>query len=201
MALTRINNQALPTGTVLQVKSTNFNNALTYGSSDSTGVATNVTNGFSVIPSQIYVNITATKANSKFLIQFDGNASSSNDTLYGDWIIGWGFVVDPAGGTSWTQIGHGTNTTNANNVKFFSSRADASGGGNDAWHAMQLAGSYLYSSTVSAGTTLRFAIEYFHYDNASHETLRINNRSAGLAGNEVYTGGMATTLSVTEIAG
>jgi hypothetical protein len=115
-------------------------------------------------------------------------------------IGGWGFVVDPAGGTSWSQIGHGTNTSNANNVKFYVSRAGASGTGNDAWHSMQLSGNYLYTSTTSAGATLRFAIEYFHYNHSSHATLRINNRSAGLAGDYVYMGGMATTLSVTEIA-
>lgn len=191
----------LPSGSVLQVVSVNFDDALTYGSSDSSGAATGLVGGFSVIPSEIYVNITAKKANSKYLIQFDGNLSASNDSTYGDWIGGWGFVVDPAGGTSWTQIGHGTNATNSNNVKFFSSRAGPTGTGNDAYHSMQLSGNYLYTSSASLGATLRFAIEYFHYDNAGHETLRINNRSSPASGNQTYEGNMATTLSVTEIAG
>jgi hypothetical protein len=192
----------MPTGTTLQTVSTNFTDILSISSSDSTGVATGVTNGFSFVPSQSYVNITAKKSNSKYLIQFDGNASASTETSYGDWIVAWGFIVDPAGGTSWTQIGSGTNVSNSNNVKFYASRADASGGGNDGWHSMQLCGNYLYTSTVSAGTTLRFAIEYFHYDASAHETMYINRRTSDSGGgNAAYQGGMATTISVQEIAG
>lgn len=191
----------LPSGSMLQVVSVNFNDVLTYGSSDSSGAATGLVGGFSVIPSEIYVNITAKKANSKYLIHFDGNLAASNESVYGDWIGGWGFVVDPAGGTSWTQIGHGTNTSNSNNVKFFVSRAGPTGTGNDAYHSLTASGNYLYASTASVGATLRFAIEYFHYDGSGHETLRINNRSGGAAGNYPYNGQLATTLSVTEIAG
>ena len=106
---TTVPSSKLPTGTALQTVSTNFNDIISIGSSDSTGVATGLTGGFSFMPDESYVNITAKKANSKYLVQFDGNASASNDTTYGDWIGGWGFVVDPAGGTSWTQIGSGTN--------------------------------------------------------------------------------------------
>ena len=198
---TTVPSSKLPTGTALQTVSTNFNDIISIGSSDSTGVATGLTGGFSFIPDESYVNITAKKANSKYLVQFDGNASASNDTTYGDWIGGWGFVVDPAGGTSWTQIGSGTNPSNLNNIKFYSSRSDASGQGNDGYHSIQLCGNYLYTSTASAGTTLRFAIEYFHYDNSDHATFYINKKSSGTSGTATYQGGMATTISVQEIAG
>ena len=190
-------------GMPLQIQNTNFTDHLSYGSSDSTGAATGVTNGFSVIPSNIYVNVTAIRSNSKYFCMFDGNAGCSADsTALGDWIGGWGFVVDPAGGTSWTQFGSGTNTSNTNNVKFFSARADASGGGNDTWWSMQLCGNAMYTSTAAAGATLRFAIEYFHYDGVHHETMYINRRttSGAQAGNSAYQGGLATSLTVWEIA-
>ena len=83
---TTVPSSKLPTGTALQTVSTNFNDIISIGSSDSTGVATGLTGGFSFIPDESYVNITAKKANSKYLVQFDGNASASNDTTYGDWI-------------------------------------------------------------------------------------------------------------------
>ena len=190
-------------GMPLQIQNTNFTTHLSYGSSDSTGVATGVTNGFSVIPSNIYVNVTAVRSNSKYFCMFDGNASTSADsTALGDWIGGWGFVVDPAGGTSWTQFGSGSNPSNLNNLKFFSARADAAGAGNDTWWSMQLCGNAMYTSTAAAGATLRFAIEYFHYDHAHHETLYINRRanSAAQSGNNAYQGGLATSLTVWEIA-
>jgi hypothetical protein len=189
-------------GMPLQVQNTNFNTHLSYGSADGTGVATGVTGGFSVIPSNIYVNVTAVRSNSKYFCMFDGNSSTSADSTLGDWIGGFGFVVDPAGGTSWTQFASGTNTSNTNNIKFFSARADASGAGNDTWWSMQLCGNAMYTSTAAAGATLRFAIEYFHYDYTTHETLYINRRStsSAQAGNASYQGGLATSLTVWEIA-
>lgn len=189
-------------GMPLQIQNTNFTDHLSYGSSDSTGAATGLTNGFSVIPSNTYVNVTAIRSNSKYFCMFDGNASCSAETAVGDWIGAWGFVVDPAGGTSWTPLGSGTNTSNTNNVKFFASRADASGAGNDNWWSMQLCGNAMYTSTAAAGASLRFAIEYFHYDGAGHETMYINRRanSGGQAGNSPYQGGLATSLTVWEIA-
>ena len=57
-------------GMPLQVQSTNNNTHLSYSSSDSTGVATGISSGFSVVPSEFYVNITALKANSKYLCIF-----------------------------------------------------------------------------------------------------------------------------------
>ena len=187
-------------GMPLQIQNTNFTDHLSYGSSDSTGAATGVTNGFSVIPSNIYVNVTAVRANSKYFCMFDGNMTSSTESSIGDWIGGWGFVVDPAGGTSWTQFGSGTNTTATSNVKFFTSRADASGAGNDNYWSMQCNGNAMYTSTAAAGASLRFAIEYFHYDASNHETLYINRRGGVETGVNVYRGGLASSLTVWEIA-
>jgi hypothetical protein len=209
MALTKLNNQSLtavtsaglPSGTVLQVASTNFDDRLTYTSNDNSGVNTSLGSGWSIIPTQSYVNITAKKDNSKFLIGFDGNISCSTDGNIADWIAGFGMVVDPAGGTSWTQIGSGQNNTVSNNRKFFKSRADVTtAAANDGYWKMPLSGSVLYTSSVTAGATLRFAIEYFHYVHATHQNLVINSVS-GLDGNETYSGSLATTISVTEIAG
>ena len=209
MTLTKLNNQSLtavtsaglPAGSVLQVVSTNFDDRLTYTSNDNSGVNTSLGSGWSIIPTQSYVNITAKKDNSKFLIGFDGNISCSTDGNIADWIAGFGMVVDPAGGTSWTQIGSGKNNTVSNNIKFFKSRANVvTSAGNDGYWKMPLSGSVLYTSSVTAGATLRFAIEYFHYVAATHLNLVINSVS-GLDGNETYSGSLATTISVTEIAG
>lgn len=209
MSLTKLNNASLsavtsaglPAGTVLQVVSTNFNDRLTYTSNDNSGVNTSLGSGWSVIPTQSYVNITSKKANSKFLIGFDGNTGTSTNGNIADWIGGFGMVVDPAGGTSWTQIGSGQNSTVSDNIKFFKSRAAVdTAAANDGYWKMQLSGSVLYNSSVSAGTTLRFAIEYFHYHSSTHQNLLINSVS-GLDGNETYGGSLATTISVTEIAG
>ena len=60
----------------------------------------------------------------------------------------------------------------------------------------------MFTSSAAAGATLRFAIEYFHYDNSNHQTMYINRRpnSGSNAGNEAFQGGLATTLTVWEIA-
>ena len=98
----------IATGSPIQVQSTNNNTHLSYGTGDGTGVATAITD-FSVVPSEFYVNITALRANSKYLCIFDGNVSASTNVTLGDGINGFGFLVDPAGGTSWTQFGSGSN--------------------------------------------------------------------------------------------
>jgi hypothetical protein len=210
MALTKLNNASLsavtsaglPAGTVLQVVSTNFNDLLTYTSDDNSGAAGSLGGGFSVIPSQSHVNITSKKANSKFLVGFNGNMTCSTDSNIADWIGGFGMVVDPAGGTSWTQIGSGQNTNTSDNVKFFRSRADVTtAAANDTFWQMPLSSSVMYTSSVSAGTTLRFAIEYFHYVATQHQNLLINQINSGHGGTAPYAGTCATTVSVTEIAG
>ena len=189
-------------GMPLQVQSTNNNTHLSYSSSDSTGVATGVSSGFTVVPSEFYVNITALKANSKYLCIFDGNVSVSNNTTAGDGVNGFGFLVDPAGGTSWTQFASGLNSTNADNIKFFISRLSPTGGGNDSYFSLALNGNAMFTSSAAAGATLRFAIEYFHYYHAGHQTMYINRRanSSSLSGDSTFQGGLATTLTVWEIA-
>ena len=190
-------------GMPLQVQSTNNNTHLSYGSGDGTGAATGFSNNdFTVVPSEFYVNITALRANSKYLCIFDGNCSVSTDVLLGDGINGFGFLVDPAGGTSWTQFASGSNSSNADNIKFFSTRLSPTGGGNDGYFSLALNGNAMYTSSAAAGATLRFAIEYFHYDNGNHQTFYINRRggSGAQAGNAAFQGGLATTLTVWEIA-
>ena len=189
-------------GMPLQVQSTNNNTHLSYSSSDSTGVATGLSSGFTVVPSEFYVNITALKANSKYLCIFDGNVSVSNNTTAGDGVNGFGFLVDPAGGTSWTQFASGLNSTNADNIKFFISRLSPTGGGNDSYFSLALNGNAMFTSSAAAGATLRFAIEYFHYYHAGHQTMYINRRanSSSLSGDSTFQGGLATTLTVWEIA-
>ena len=189
-------------GMPLQVQSTNNNTHLSYSSSDSTGVATGISSGFSVVPSEFYVNITALKANSKYLCIFDGNVTVSNDTTAGDGVNGFGFLVDPAGGTSWTQFASGLNSSNADNIKFFISRLSATGGGNDSYFSLALNGNAMYTSSAAAGATLRFAIEYFHYYHSGHQTMYINRRanSSAQSGDSTFQGGLATTLTVWEIA-
>jgi hypothetical protein len=192
------------TGHVLQVVSNTFNNRLSYGTSDSSGAATGVVNGFSIIPSQCHTDITAKGANSKYLVMFDGNIGTTADGTNGtgDWIGGIGLVVDPAGGTSWTQIGSGTNTTNTNNIKFFHTRGSATATGDDPFHHLQMSHNTMYTSSVSAGTVLRFGAEYFHYDvDALHANLIINRTSNNGDGNSSYQGGNSTTITVMEIAG
>ena len=189
-------------GMPLQVQSTNNNTHLSYGSSDSTGVATGISSGFTVVPSEFYVNITALKANSKYLCIFDGNVSVSNNSATGDGVNGFGFLVDPAGGTSWTQFASGSNTTNTDNIKYFISRLSPTGGGNDSYFSLALNGNAMFTSSAAAGATLRFAIEYFHYYHAGHQTMYINRRanSSSLSGDSTFQGGLATTLTVWEIA-
>ena len=195
------NTQGVNYGTVLQVVSTNFSTQLSYGSGDGSGQS--LTGTFSIIPTATYVNITSKLPNSKFLIIGNGNLSASTDANLGDWIGGYGIVVDPAGGTSWTRIGSGLQggSSTPNNKKFFLSRVGAYTGGNDGYYSMPMSINYMYSSSVGAGTTLRFAIEYFHYYNGNHTTLYINRTSANNT-TEVYayTGGLSTTFTVMEVA-
>lgn len=192
-------------GAILQIQSTNWNAVLNYAAADGTGQ--NLSGGWSVIPTNNYVNITTTSTNSKLMIMFDGNLAPGNGNNYSDWIGGWGFVADPAGGTSWARIGSGQNSGYPNNVKFFSSRANTYQGapGSDAYWAMPANGNYLYSPSVAAGTTIRVAVEYFNYANATaHANLVINtsysNSGSLNSGNNPYNGGFATTLTVFEVA-
>ena len=130
-------------GTALQTVSTNFTDILSIFSSDSTGVATGVTNGFSFVPDNPS-EPAVKKSNSKYLIDFDGNTLPQTTALM---VTGlWLGVFLLTCGEPLTQIGSGTNSSNSNNVKFYASRADASGAGNDGWHSMQLCGNYLYTS-------------------------------------------------------
>jgi hypothetical protein len=189
-------------GHVVQVVSNNLQTPLAYSAANGSGQAS-VTNGWTVIPSELHTDITAKLANSKFFVQFDGNMSAGGGNLYGDWIGGFGLLVDPAGGTSWTIIGSGDNGAATTNRKFFISRASADGAGNDSYPQISLNASYLYNSSVSAGATLRFAVEYFHYYHATyHPTLYINrSQSATNSGSSnAYQGASATTLTVMEIA-
>ena len=190
------------TGHVIQVVSNTFNDRLSYGAADGSGAATGVTNGFTIIPTYTHTDITAKGTNSKFLMLFDGNIGTTADGTNGtgDWIGGIGLVVDPAGGTSWTQIGSGVNTSNADNIKFFQSRGGTTATGNDPFHHHQMSHNVLYTSSVSAGTTLRFGAEYFHYDTAVHNNLIINRIPNDQMGDQVYSGGSATTITVMEIA-
>ena len=187
---------------VIQVVSTNFNTQLSYGSADGSGQT--LTGTFSIIPTATYVNISSKLANSKFLIMVNGNMTSSNESNLSDWIGGYGLVVDPAGGTNWTRIGSGLQggSANPNNKKFFLTRASPYTSGNDAYWTMPVSINFVYNSSVAAGTNLRFAVEYFHYDNGSHEILYIN-RTAANNTTEVYsyTGGLATTITVMELIG
>jgi hypothetical protein len=189
----------LPAGSILQVVSTNWNDKKSYGTADGSGQS--LTNGFSVIPSEGHVDITAQGDNSKFYVVWNTNSTSTGDSSLADWIGGYGLVVDPAGGTTWTRIGSGQNSTAVNNVKFFSTRASMYGdAGNNTFWVLQGNGSYLYTSTVSSETTLRFAVEYYHYDNAEHGTLLINRNENDGTGNEPFRGSFASTISVMEVA-
>jgi len=185
-------------GNILQVVSTNWNDRKVYANGDGSGQTLSA--GFTVIPSEGYVNITATASNSKYYVIWDTNSSASGSEQT-DWIGGAGLVVDPAGGTSWARIGSGQNAGQGANVKYFSSRAWPSATlTNDSFWVMQSHGSYLYTSSVSAGNTLRFAVEYFHYDNAGHPELLINRNPNNSTGSNVYDGGFASTITVMEVA-
>lgn len=196
----------MPSGSVIQVQSTNWNTPVSYTSASGTGQT--LGGGFSVIPTNNFVNITTKVANSKLMFAFDGNmaAYQAGSPNYSDWIGGWGFVADPAGGTSWSRIGSGQNTGYPNNVKFFSSRATTYQGigGGDAYWIATCNGNYIYSPSVAAGTTVRVAVEYFTYAGSSHGTLVINTNATNSGnlnnGGDVYQGGFATTLTVFEIA-
>ena len=208
LASNAVTSAKLASGAVIQVQSTNFNTELNVGSSDGTGQAT-INTDFSFIPSASYVNITALENNSKYMITFNGNMTAVPGPSYSlsDWIGAFGFVVDPAGGTNWTPIGGGENNNTANNVKYFSSRSspfyDNDTVGGDGYWKQAIGGNYLYTSSVNAGTTLRFAIEYFSYDNSYHESMMINRGNSGgsssSGGNRAYQGSNATTLTVMEI--
>jgi len=186
-------------GNILQVVSTNWNDQKIYANGDGSGQT--LTAGFTVIPSEGYVNITATASNSKYYVIWDTNSSASG-TQQSDWIGGAGLVVDPAGGTSWARIGSGQNAGQGANVKYFLSRAwpASSMFDNDSFWLMQFHGTYLYTSSVSAGNTLRFAVEYFHYDSAGHPELLINRNPNNTTGSNVYQGSFASTITVMEVA-
>jgi hypothetical protein len=199
----------MPSGSIIQVQSTNWNTVLNFSAANGTGQ--NLGGGWSVIPTNNYVNITTSIANSKLMVMFDGNMAPYNptgsNTNYSDWIGGWGFVADPAGGTTWSRVGSGQNTGYPNNVKFFSSRATTYQGiaGTDAYWIATCNGNYLYSPAVASGTTVRLAIEYFHYSaSPAHGNLLINANAAGSgglsSGGDAYNGGFATTLTVFEVA-
>jgi len=202
-------NRTYSTGEVIQTVSNTFNNEYTFASGDGSGQATNLTNGFSVIPSATYVNVTAKRNNSKYLIIFQGNVSTKtgNGNSQSDGINGFGFVWDPAGGTSFSGISGSANNANSTNTKFFQARAStvvASGGGDNYWK-MILSGSTVYTSSKAVGSSLRFAIEYFHYDNNAHPEMYINraessNQTAAGAGSNAYSSGNASNVTVMEIA-
>jgi len=196
-------------GEIIQTISNTFNNEYTFASGDGSGQATSLTHGFSVIPSATYVNVTAKGNNSKYLIIFQGNVSTKNGNgnSQSDGINGFGFVWDPAGGTSFSGISGSANNANSTNTKFFQCRASTylvSGGGDTYWK-MILSGSTVYTSSKAVGSSLRFAIEYFHYDNSNHDEMYINraessNQTASGAGNNAYSSGNASNVTVMEIA-
>ena len=202
-------NRTYSTGEVIQTISNTFNTEYSFASGDSSGQATSLTNGFSVIPTATYLNVTAKRNNSKYLVTFQGNVSTKTGDAnsQSDGINGFGFVLDPAGGTSFTGISGSANNANSTNTKFFQSRASttlAAGAGDTYWK-MLISGSTIYTSTKTAGSSLRFAIEYFHYDNTNHDTMYINraessNQTASGAGNNAYSGGNASNVTVMEIA-
>lgn len=200
-----ISTSKLGSGAILQIKSTNWNTVLNYSAADGTGQTLGA--GWSVIPTNNYVNVTTTVANSKLMIMFSGNMTTGNGNNFSDWIGGFGFVADPAGGTNWSRIGSGQNLTYPNNVKFFSSRANTinTSSGADVYWILPLNANFLYSPSASAGATVRVAVEYFHYySGAGHPNLVINTNyssSGGVnSGGDVYQGSFATTLTVFEVA-
>ena len=204
-ATAAISTSKLGSGAILQVKSTNWNTVLNYSAADGTGQTLGA--GWSVIPTNNYVNLTTTVANSKLMIMFSGNMTTGNGTNFSDWIGGFGLVADPAGGTSWSRIGSGQNTTYPNNVKFFSTRNSVYQGvpGADTYWILPLNANFLYSPSASAGATVRVAVEYFHYySGTGHPNLVINTNyaaSGGVnSGGDVYQGSFATTLTVFEVA-
>ena len=196
-------------GEVIQTVSNTFNTEYSFADGDGSGQATSLSHGFSVIPAATYVNVTAKGNNSKYLIIFQGNVSTrtGSGNSQSDGINGFGFVWDPAGGTSFTGISGSANNANSTNTKFFQGRASttlAAGAGDNYWK-MILSGSTVYTSSKAAGSSLRFAIEYFHYDNAAHPTMYINraessNQTAAGAGNNAYSSGNASNVTVMEIA-
>ena len=195
----------VPAGCMLNIESAWFNNQLSYNTADGTGFSSVngspiSSAGFSVVPSLTYVTLTAKQSNSRYYLNFTGNISTSTESNLGDWIGGFGFLVDTNGGTSWQHVGAGVNVNQPSNVKYFLSRASATGGGNDSYYSMQLAGSFLYTSNVTSGNNIRFAIEYFHYDNGYHEYLYINRTHVNPQSIQPYSGGLATTFTVMEIA-
>ena len=155
------------------------------------------------------MNVTAKGNNSKYLIVFQGNVATQtgNSNSQSDGINGFGFVWDPAGGTSFSGISGSANNSNSTNTKFFQGRASttlAAGAGDNYWK-MILSGSTVYTSSKAAGSSLRFAIEYFHYDNNNHDEMYINraessNQTAAGAGNNAYSSGNASNVTVMEIA-
>lgn len=145
-----------------------------------------------------YTNVTAKAANSSYILLFNGNYTPSDGTNEGDSIMGFGFAVDPAGGTSWTYFGGGTNTSHTSNIKFFTSRLDNAGGGSfDGYYLNNFNGHGKYTSSVAAGVTLRFAIRYLAYGNF---TYNINKNLSAETGASTYNGNSATAITVLEVA-
>ena len=179
--------KGLPEGTVLQVKNKYITDTHTTSTAD-------------FVWDDTYLDVIAKANNSKYLVIFSGNGTPDNGANEGDGIEGFGFAVDPAGGTSWTYFGGGTNTTNTTNTKFFTTRFDQSGGSinRDAYYHVLFSGIGEYTSSVNAGTTLRFGIRYFHYSSGNHPDIKINE-NGDPSGTDPYSGNLATSYSVFEI--
>ena len=129
---------------------------------------------------------------------FNGNYTPEGANE-GDAINGIGFAVDPAGGTSWTHFGGGTNTGNEGNRKFFSTRMDNAGSVQyDGFYLHAFHGQGKYSSSVGVGTTLRFGIRYFAYGGSLNFT--INTNIATQSGGSTYYGNSATAITILEVA-
>ena len=177
----------LPEGTVLQVKNKYI-----------TDTHTTTTTDF--VWDDTYLDVTAKADNSKYLVIFSGNGTPDGGTNEGDGIEGFGFAVDPAGGTSWTYFGGGTNTTNTTNTKFFGTRFEQDGlsKNRDSYYHTLFSGIGEYTSSVNAGTTLRFGIRYFHYGSTNHPDLTINTGGQA-TGSASFHGNLATSYSVFEI--
>jgi hypothetical protein len=145
-----------------------------------------------------YTNVVAKGTNSSYVLMFDGNYTAEGGTNEGDSILGFGFAVDPAGGTTWTDFGGGTNTGYETNRKFFSSRLDNTGSNSfDGFYLNSFNGQGKYTSSVAAGVTLRFGIRYFGYGTFNYT---INTNISGPSGSAKYYGNSATAITILEVA-
>lgn len=197
----RIPAKALGSGSILQVKTVNWADRLVITANPGSGQT--LLGGWSFIPTQNYVDITAVGSNSKFVVMFTGNMTPSAEQLSGDWIGGFGFVVDPAGGTNWIRFGSGSNAGFPNNGKIMGSRASITAGGNDIYWVMPLNACVPYQSSAAAGAKLRFAVEYFHYSTPYHSSVYVNRpvSASDMDNGMAYGGTYSTSLVVMEIAG